>query len=128
MLSAWNVWLTAGALVRLPFPPSTVDASGAPSAHRAVTFILLCKFPVVVVVESWVGLHGLLLTQVLVLVLDTVHGSTGNLRGEVRGSEQMSPVDTSARGSAGLRRVAPLQPSFLRANLLAGSLRLMENN
>lgn len=37
------------------------------------------EHPVVVIVEGGVGLHGLLLTQVLVLVLDTVYSSTGNL-------------------------------------------------
>lgn len=50
--------------------------------HRAITFVLFYKFPVVVVVESGIGLHGLLLAQVLIPVLDTVHSSTGNLRGE----------------------------------------------
>lgn len=57
-----------------------------------------------VVVEGGVGLHGLLLTQVLVLVLDTVYSSTGNLEGEEGRVSEMSPVTTSARGSAGLRR------------------------
>lgn len=72
--------------------------------HRAVALILLCELPVVVVVEGGVGLHGFLLTQVLVLVLDTVYCSTGNLEGEVGRVSEMSLVTTSARGSAGLRR------------------------
>lgn len=100
-------------------------ASGTTSTHRAVAFVLFYKLPVVVVVESGVGLHGLLLTQVLVLVLDTVHSSTGNLRGEV--GRVSGDVATSARGSAGLGRGPPLQPSFLRANLPAGTSRLMEH-
>lgn len=71
-----------------------------------------------VVMEGGVGLHGLLLTQVLVLVLDTVYCSTGNLGGEVGRVSEMSLVTTSARGSAGLRRKeSVLYSSFLRASL-----------
>lgn len=54
-----------------------------PLTHRAVALVLFYKLPIVVIVEGGVGLHGLLLTQVLVLVLDTVDSSTGNLGGEV---------------------------------------------
>lgn len=78
--------------------------------HRAVALILFYELPIVVVVEGGVGLHGLLLTQVLVLVLDTVYSSTGNLGSEVGRVSEMLPVTTSAGvgggGSAGLRRKA----------------------
>lgn len=52
--------------------------------HRPIAIILFRKLPIVVVVESGVGLDGLLLTQVLVLISDTVEGGTGNLQGQRR--------------------------------------------
>lgn len=93
--------------------------------HRAVALILFYELPVVVVVEGRVGLHGLLLTQVLVLVLDTVYSSTGNLESGVGRVSEMSPVTTSA-GWGGQcwteeKSKSVLYPSFLRASL-AGTL------
>lgn len=62
-------------------PPVCTKASRQtpPSTHRPVALVLLGKLPIVVVVESGVGLHGLLLTQLLAAIFDTVHGHTGNL-------------------------------------------------
>lgn len=73
-------------------PPFTALLSSFPApgscispAHRPIAVILLCKFPVVVVVECGVGLDGLLLTQVLVFVSDTVNSSTGDLQAQRKG-------------------------------------------
>lgn len=64
------------------FPcPSAERAQGrflAPT-HRPIAVVFFYKLPVVIVVKSGVALDGLLLTQVLVLISDTIHSSAGDL-------------------------------------------------
>lgn len=75
--------------------PLSRQSSGQcpPTTHRRIGVILLHKLPVVVVVESGVGLDSLLLTQVLVVLFDTVNSDTGNLQGaRMRGSAWGSPI------------------------------------
>lgn len=72
---------------RWRFPcPSAERALGRrlSPTYCAVTVILFCELPIVVVVESGVALDSLLLAQVLVLVFDTVNSGTGDLGGKVR--------------------------------------------
>lgn len=73
--------------------------------HRPIAIILFRKLPIVVVVESGVGLDGLLLTQVLVLISDTVEGGTGNLQGQRR----VVSTSVSSPGLGPLRRL-PVRP------------------
>lgn len=64
------------------FPWPSAESSGQISlpTHRPIAVIFFYKLPIVVVVESGVALDGLLLTQVLVIIFDAVHSSTGDLR------------------------------------------------
>lgn len=65
-----------------PFPgPSAERTWGRflSPTHRPIIVVFFYKLPVVIVVESGVALDGLLLTQVLVLIFDTVNSSTGDL-------------------------------------------------
>ena len=110
-----------------PFPALCSGYFRGHFTHRAITFVLFYKFPVVVVVESGVGLHGLMLTQVLISVLDTVHGSTGDLRGAVGRVSGDIASRHVCQGQCWTEKT-PSQPSFLRVNLFAGTLRLMESN
>ena len=75
-------------------PPSRQSSGQRPATtHRRIGVILLHKLPVVVVVESGVGLDSLLLTQVLVVLFDAVNSGTGNLQGaRMRGSAWGSPI------------------------------------
>lgn len=77
-----------------PAPQQTELGAVPPTvAHRRIGVILFHKLPIVVVVESGVGLDSLLLTQVLVLLFDAVNSSTGDLQGaRTRGSAWGSPV------------------------------------
>lgn len=75
-------------------PPSRQSSGQRPATtHRRIGVILLHKLPVVVVVESGVGLDSLLLTQVLVVLFDAVNSGTGDLQGaRMRGSAWGSPI------------------------------------
>ena len=77
-----------------PCPSADRARGSAPTVtHRWIGVILLHKLPIVVVVESGVGLDSLLLTQVLVLLFDAVNSGTGDLQGaRMRGSAWGSPV------------------------------------
>lgn len=80
-----------GSVPRLPFsaavsrPPQKAQGGRLSPAYRPIAVILLCKLPIMVVVERGVGLDSLLLTQVLVLLFDAVNSSTGNLRAPRKG-------------------------------------------
>lgn len=49
------------------------------SKFRALAIVLLCQLPIMIVVECGVALNGFLLAEVLVLSLDAVNCSTGDL-------------------------------------------------
>lgn len=53
-------------------------------AHRALAIVLLCQLPIMIVVECGVALNGFLLAEVLVLSLDAVNCSTGDLQADER--------------------------------------------
>lgn len=64
------------------FPcPSAERAQGRflTPTHRPIAVVFFYKLPVVIVVKSGVALDGLLLTQVLVLISDTINSSAGDL-------------------------------------------------
>lgn len=75
---------SAAPSVAVSLPVSRKSSVQTLPTHRPIAFVLLRRLPVVVVVESGVGFDSLLLTQVLVLLFDTVNSSTGNLRAQER--------------------------------------------
>lgn len=75
----WEVSLCCPSQWLSPCPTERAQSRCLAPAYRPIAVILLCKLPIVVVVKCGVGLDGFLLTQVLVLLFDAVHSSTGNL-------------------------------------------------
>lgn len=96
-------------------------AGGRPlPTHRPIAVVLLSKLAIVVVVESGVGLDGLLLAQVLVPVSDTVHGSAGDLEvgwGKGRSAQTFAGGGGVAPGSRG--RVLKLRSPGAKLDVFA---------
>lgn len=92
----WEASLCCPSQWLSPCPTERAQERCLSPAYRPITVILLCKLPIVVVVERGVSLDGLLLTQVLVLLFDAVHSSTGNLwargkAGSAQGASHLRP-------------------------------------